>query len=139
MIVLDTNVVSEPLKQAPNPAVVDWLNAQAPETLYLTAVNLAELLAGIELLPAGKRKTALKKALDAQMLPLFEGRILTFDVKAATTFAQINAKAQATGSPLGFADGAIAAMALSNGFAVATRNVGDFANTGVKIINPWDI
>lgn len=139
MIVLDTNVVSEPLKQAPNPAVVDWLNAQAPETLYLTTVNLAELLAGIELLPAGKRKTALKKALDTQILPLFEGRILTFDVKAATTFAQINAKAQAAGSTLGFADGAIAAMALANGFAVATRNVGDFANTGVKIINPWGI
>jgi predicted nucleic acid-binding protein len=139
MIVLDTNVVSEPLKQAPNPAVVDWLNAQAPETLYLTTVNLAELLAGIELLPAGKRKTALKKALDAQILPLFEGRMLAFDVKAAATFAQINAKAQAAGSPLGFADGAIAAMALANGFAVATRNVGDFAHTGVKIINPWDI
>ena len=139
MIVLDTNVVSEPLKQAPNPAVVDWLNAQEPETLYLTAVNLAELLAGIELLPTGKRKTALKKALDVQILPLFEGRMLTFDVKAATTFAHINAKAQAAGSTLGFADGAIAAIALANGFAVATRNVGDFAYTGVKIINPWAI
>ena len=139
MIVLDTNVVSEPLKQAPNPAVVDWLNAQVPETLYLTTVNLAELLAGIELLPTGKRKTALKKALDAQILPLFEGRILVFDVKAAAMFAQINAKAQAAGSPLGFADGAIAAMALANGFNVATRNVADFADTGVKIINPWEI
>lgn len=68
------------------------------------------------------------------MLPLFEGRILAFDVKAAATFAHINAKAQAAGSTLSFADGAIAAIALANGFAVATRNVGDFANTGVKII-----
>lgn len=118
--------------------MLDWLNAQAPETLYLTTVNLAELLAGMELLPTGKRKTALKKALDAQILLLFEDRMLTFNVKATTTFAQINAKAQAAGSPLGFADGAIAVMALANGFAVATRNVADFANTGVKIINPWD-
>ena len=137
MIILDTNVVSEPLKPSPEPAVLDWLDHQAPETLYLTTVNLAELLAGIEALPQGRRRTELHHALTAQMMPLFEGRILVFDKKAAEAFVRINASAQAVGNPISFADGAIAAIASAQGFLLATRNVRDFKGTGVELLNPW--
>ena len=138
MIILDTNVVSEPLKPSPEPAVLAWLDRQAPETLYLTTVNLAELLAGIEALPQGRRRTELYQALTAQMMPLFKGRILAFDEKAAEVFALINAGAKAAGNPISFADGAIAAIASAYGFLLASHNVGDFRGTGVKVINPWD-
>ena len=137
MIILDTNVVSEPLNPVPEPAVLAWLDAQDPGTLYLTTVNLAELFAGIETMPVGRRRTELAQALTGQMMPLFEGRILAFDRLAAEAFARINASAQAAGNPISFADGAIAAIASAHGFMVATRNVRDFKGTGVEILNPW--
>lgn len=137
MIILDTNVVSEPLKPQPEQAVLDWLDEQAAETLYLSTVSVAELLVGIETMPAGRRRTKLSKALAEQMMPLFEGRVLGFDLKAAEAFARINASAQAVGNPISFADGAIAAIAASNGFMVATRNERDFKGTGVVVVNPW--
>ena len=137
MIILDTNVVSEPLKPSPEPAVLAWLDRQAPETLYLTTINLAELLAGIEALPQGRRRTKLYEALTTQMMPLFIERILAFDKKAAEGFALINAGAKAAGNPISFADGAIAAIASAHGFWLATRNVSDFRGTGVEVIDPW--
>jgi toxin FitB len=138
MIILDTNVVSEPLKPVPTQAVLDWLDRQAPETLYLTAVSLAELLAGIEALPKGRRRLELEQALTRQIMPLFEGRIMSFDVRAAEAFCKVRAGAQAVGNTIGFGDGAIAAIAAAQGFALATRNVRDFRGTGVELINPWD-
>ena len=138
MIILDTNVVSEPLKPAPSQAVLDWLDRQAPETLYLTAVSLAELLAGIEALPKGRRRLELEQAMTAQILPLFEGRILPFDVKAAEAIGKVSAGAQAVDNTIGFADGAIAAIASAQGFALATRNVRHFKGAGVELMNPWD-
>ena len=137
MIVLDTNVVSEPLKPEPNAAVLDWLNAQEPQTLYLTTVNLAELLAGVEVLPAGRRRDALAQALSTQVLALFGGRMLSFDAKAADAFAKTNAGALAQGNVMGFADCAIGAIARANGFALATRNMRDFKGAGVSLIDPW--
>lgn len=137
MIVLDTNVVSEPLRPEPDPAVLAWLNAQEPQTLYLTTVNLAELLAGVTLLPAGRRRDALAQALSTQVVALFGGRILPFDAKAAEMFATLHANAHAQGNPIGFADGAIAAIAAANGFALATRNARDFNGAGVEVIDPW--
>ena len=138
MIVLDTNVVSEPLKPKPDAAVLNWLDAQEPQTLYITTINLAELLAGIELMPAGRKRTALKSALGNHIMPLFEGRILQFDAKAAAVFAQINARVQSLGATISFADCAIAAIAQVNNFSVATRNLRDFKTTGVVLFNPWD-
>ncbi len=137
MIVLDTNVVSEPLKSRPDPVVLAWLDAQEPATLYLTTVNLAELLAGVAALPLGRRRSELALALEERVLPLFEGRILAFDKVAAQAFARVNASAQAAGKPVSFADGAIAAIAMAHDFMLATRNVRDFEGTGVKLINPW--
>ena len=138
MIILDTNVLSEPLKPMPASAVLDWLDRQVPQTLYLTTVNLAELLAGIEVLPQGRRRTELQHALTTKVIPLFEGRILSFDQAAAQAFARINASAQVVGNPISFADGAIAAIASAQGFILATRNVRDFKGTGIELINPWD-
>ena len=138
MIILDTNVVSEPLKPAPSQVVLDWLDRQVPETLYLTAVSLAELLAGIEVLPSGRRRLELEQAVTRQIMPLFEGRVLSFDTKAAEAFGKVRAGAQAVGNTIGFADGAIAAIATSQGFALATRNDRDFRGAGVELINPWD-
>jgi toxin FitB len=137
MIILDTNVVSEPLKPQPDPKVLAWLDAQAPETLYITAINLAELATGIAVLSAGRKRTELQNALDQRMMPLFEGRILHFDAKAAQAFASLSAKLQTIGTTISFAEGAIAAMALTHGFAVATRNTRDFKNTGVELLDPW--
>jgi predicted nucleic acid-binding protein len=138
MIVLDTNVVSEPLKPEPDPTVLEWLDQQEPATLYLTSINLAELFAGIEILPTGRRKTSLRNALTRKVLPLFGERVLSFDAAAAEVFARIHSRAAAAGHTVGFADGAIAAIASANGCIVATRNVRDFKGTGVEVVNPWD-
>lgn len=137
MIILDTNVVSEPLRPAPDATALAWLDAQEPRTLYLTTVNLAELLAGVEALPAGRRRDALAQALATQVVALFGGRILPFNDKAAEVFAKTHARAQAQGNAMGFADCAIAAIAGAHGFSVATRNARDFKGTGVKVIDPW--
>lgn len=137
MIVLDTNVVSEPLKPRPDIAVMAWLDAQEPQTLYLSSITLAEILTGIETMPVGSRRTQLKSALDGDILPLFEGRLLQFDKRAAQAFALIQARVKSAGIAISFADCAIASIAQVNGYAVATRNVRDYQNTGVKLLNPW--
>ena len=114
-----------------------WLDRQAPETLYLTTISLAELSAGVEVLPAGKRRAALQQAVGAQVLSLFQGRVLGFDHEAALAFGRIAAKAQAAGNPIDFADCAIAAIATTHRFILATRNARDFKGTGVELLNPW--
>ena len=137
MIILDTNVVSEPLKPEPSQAVLDWLDAQEPQTLFLTTISLAELLAGVEVLPAGRRRDALALALSTQVLALFGSRVLPLDTAAAQAFAKTHASAQSQGNPIGFADCAIAAIARAQGFSVATRNGRDFKGCGVDLIDPW--
>jgi len=137
MIILDTNVLSEPLKPRPESAVIEWLDAQEPQTLFVTSINLAELLAGIALLPAGRRRTALQLAMAQRIEPLFAGRILNFDTPSAQAFARVNANARAMGNPIGFADCAIAAIAASRGFTLATRNGHDFVGTQIGLIDPW--
>jgi predicted nucleic acid-binding protein len=105
--------------------------------LFLTSITVAELLAGVAALPAGRRRNKLAQALTEQVLPLFEGRVLAFDARAAHDFGRVQAGAQASGNPIGFADAAIAAIASAHRFALATRNVRDFKGTGVQIIDPW--
>lgn len=136
MIVLDTNVVSEAMRPEPNPVVVGWLNGQAAGTLYLSSVTLAELLFGIGALPAGARKNRLTQVLD-RLLALFPGRVLPFDQEAARRYADMAATARAAGRPLPTADGYLAATAAAHSFAVATRNIQHFGDTGVELIDPW--
>ena len=137
MIILDTNVVSEPMKADGAPSVVDWLDCQAAETLYLTAVNLAELLVGIETMPAGKRREGVGAALASLIAKLFGARILPFDEDAARAYAALVARARAKGVALSVADAQIAAIATVRGFAVATRDTAPFVAAGVPIIDPW--
>jgi predicted nucleic acid-binding protein len=137
VIILDTNVVSEPLRPRPDPQVLEWLDRQAPATLYLTTISVAELWAGVEVMPAGKRRTQLHNAMAKEVLPLFGGRVLDFDENAARTFGAIFSKAQANGNVMDFADCAIAAIAATHRCIVATRNSRDFMGTGVESLNPW--
>ena len=136
MIVLDTNVVCEAMRPEPHPGVLGWLNAQAAETLYLSSVTLAELLFGIGALSAGARRDRLARTLD-RLLALFSGRVLPFDQEAARRYADMAVTARAAGRPLPTADGYLAATAAAHGFAVATRNVRHFGDTGVELIDPW--
>jgi predicted nucleic acid-binding protein len=136
MIILDTNLVSEPFKPKPDAAVVAWLDRQAPETLYLTTISLAELQAGIDILPMGKRRTSLQAA-TTELVAQFEGRILSFDQDSALAFGRVFAGTQAAGNPIHFGDCAIAAIAVRRAFALATRNVRDYKGTGIELINPW--
>lgn len=136
MILLDTNVVSEAMKPAPDDAVRVWLNEQAAETLYLSSVTIAELMFGIGALPDGKRKEKLADALDGVM-ELFADRVLPFDVGAARHYAELAVKARAAGKGFPTPDGYIAAIAASKGFAVATRDTSAFDAAGVAVIDPW--
>lgn len=137
MILLDTHVISEPLRREPEPSVIEWIDAQALETLYLSAITVAELRSGIALLPAGKSRTGLLESLERRVLPLFTGRVLPFDLPCTQTYAELIAKAQKAGLAIATADGFIAATAAANGLAVATRDTGPFEAAGVTVINPW--
>ena len=137
MIVLDTNVISEAMKPQPHSAVRAWLNDQAAETLYNSSVTLAELLFGIAALPAGKRKDMLALAVDG-LLELFQGRVLPFDTEAARQYAELAVIARAAGRGFPTPDGYIAAIAVSRGFIVATRDTAPFQAADVAVINPWE-
>ena len=137
MILLDTNVVSEPLRPAPDNRVVAWIDAQALETLFLSAITVAELRAVVALLPAGKRRAGLQESLETRVLPLFAGRVLPFDLACTQAYAELMAKARASGFAIASADGYIAAIAAANGLAVATRDPGPFEAAGAAVINPW--
>jgi predicted nucleic acid-binding protein len=137
MILLDTNVVSEPLKISGNPNVLAWFDAQAVETLYLSTISLAELRFGIAVLPDGKRRELLQSSLERRVLPLFGGRILAFDEPASQSYAHLRARALAAGLAIAPTDGYIAAIAATHGFEVATRDTQAFAAAGVAVIDPW--
>jgi predicted nucleic acid-binding protein len=138
MILIDTNVISEPLRRAPEPRVINWIDAQSLETLYLSAITVAELRFGVANLPAGKRRDALETSLENQILPLFSGRVRPFDMDCTTAYAELMAKAKSAGLAIAAADGYIAAIAATNRFSVATRDVSPFQATDVNVINPWE-
>ena len=137
MIVLDTNVVSEPMKPIANPTVRAWLDRQVAESLFLTATSLSELLVGIEILPHSKRKQGLDTALNELLVTLFGSRILSFDRRAAMAYAPLVGRARSAGRFISVADGQIAAIASVHGFTVATRDTAPFVAAGISIINPW--
>lgn len=136
MIVLDTNVVSEAMKPEAHPTVRNWLNDQVAETLYLSSVTLAELLFGIRALPTGKRKDMLTQALDG-LMGLFRDRVLSFDIDAARCYAELAVTAKVAGRGFPTPDGYIAAIAVSRGFIVASRDTAPYEAANVTVINPW--
>jgi toxin FitB len=138
MILVDTNVISEPLRRSPETRVAEWIDAQPLETLCLSAITVAELRFGVASLPAGKRREGLHESLERQVLPLFVGRVLAFDLAASQFYADLMAKARAAGLAIGNADGYIAATAVANGLVVATRDTAPFEAAGLSTINPWE-
>lgn len=137
MILVDTNVVSEPWKPKPDLHVLAWLDAQAVETLYLSAITVAELRFGIAALPAGKRRNVLGDRLERTLLPLFAARVLPFDLAATKMYADLMARARAAGKTPSLADGYIVAIAAAHGLIVASRDMVSFEAAGVDVINPW--
>ena len=139
MIILDTNVVSEPMKPDGDPGVQDWLDEQLAETLYITSISISELLLGVELRPEGKRKEGLAIALSDLLATLFGDRVLSFDLQAATMYAARISKARAAGRAISMADGQIAAIAAAHGFTIATRDTAPFVAAGVPVVDPWEL
>lgn len=137
MIVLDTTVISEAMKPEPNAAVQSWLDDQVAETLYLSSVTVAELLFAISALPDGRRKQLLTAAFEG-VIKLFDGRMLSFDSNSARHYADLAIRARKAGKGLPTPDGYIAAIAVSHGFTVATRNTSAFDAANVSVINPWN-
>lgn len=138
MIILDTNVVSEPMKPHGSPVVREWLDRQVAQTLYLTSTNLSELLVGIQLLPEGGRRESLTAMVNSLVDRLFGPRILPFDQQAAVAYAAIIARAQMKGHAISVGDGQIAAIAEVHGFAIATRDLTPFRAVGARVLNPWE-
>ena len=137
MIVLDTNIVSELMRDSPHAGVLAWLDRRPTRELFVTAVTEAEVLTGIAFLPEGRRKRSLAEAAARAFGGLFGRRVLPFDSAAARVYAEIAAARRAVGRPLSQADGQIAAIARSRSMAVATRNVRDFEDLEVGLIDPW--
>jgi predicted nucleic acid-binding protein len=137
VIVLDTNVVSELMRPTPSPAVETWMSAQPASGMFISAVTEAELRYGLALLPNGQRQRRLLAQAEAMFAEDFAGRILPFDSAAAAAYAPIAAARRLAGRPILQADAQIAAIAASRGAAIATRNVADFEECGIAVVDPW--
>lgn len=137
MVLLDTNVVFEVMKPRPEVSVIDWMNATASGSLFVSSVTMAEIHFGIELLPDGGRRIDLERRFDQLMSQGFDGRIVSFDVSAARIYGTLMAHRRKSGTPLASLDGQIASIARVHGFAVATRDTGHFADCGVELVNPF--
>lgn len=138
MVILDTNVISEILKHTNgNRNVIDWLVSLDRDETYITAVNTAELLYGLALVPPGRKRFALSRAID-DFIEQYRDHTLPFGVHASSYYASIAATRRQEGRPISVQDAMIAAIARSRGMALATRNVRDFEGTGVTLINPWE-
>lgn len=136
MIILDTNVLSELMRPAPSAAVENWVSRQPVAGIFISAITEAELRYGLALLPEGRRQRQLVTEVEAMLAEEFAGRILPFDSPAASAYARIAARRR-SGRPIAQADAQIAAIAASRGASLATRNVADFANCGIDLVDPW--
>ena len=137
MIVLDTNVVSELMRPQPSAQVLAWVASQSVTELFTTSITEAEIFYGIESLAKTKRRESLRTAAEGMFTEDFAGRILAFEGDAASDYARIAAHRRALGRPISHADAQIAAIVRVRGVKLATRNVQDFAECGVEIIDPW--
>ena len=138
MIILDTNVLSELMRPSPSERVVHWIEQHLAGDLATTAVTKAEILYGIALLPLGRRRNDLAQAAGAMFAEDFEGRVFPFDTEAAAVYAVLCADRRAAGRPISAFDAQIAAICIARGLTLATRNVPDFEDCGLDLINPWE-
>lgn len=138
MFVLDTNVISETFKSSPDVGVASWMEGSIAERTYVTALTKAELLVGLGRMPEGRRKAGLGEVIGAFFGTWLKTPVLSFGSREAEFYAKIVTHRRGRGLPVGEFDAQIAAIARSHGFAVVTRNVADFAHSGVEIVNPWE-
>lgn len=138
-MILDTNVVSELMRSAPDSAVLNWLDRQDDAQLALCAVVAAELMYGVARLPDGTRKQQLVQQLLAMLEQDFAQRVLPFDLTAASLYAELVAQRERAGRPISMADAQIAATCLAHGATLVTRNEKDFEDLGLTLINPWSM
>ena len=134
---LDTNVISELVAKQPSQRVIDWIDHAADERIYLSVITIGEFKKGIEKLPASQRKESLRKWFTEELLVRFAGRILPIDTAVMLTWGQLTATLEQQGRKLPAMDSLIAALALTSGFTLVTRNEDDFRDTGVTVLNPW--
>lgn len=139
MFVLDTNVVSELMKPQVEPSVESWVAAHARSSLYITTLTQAEILYGIAILPKGARQQRLQTLAQAMFQEDFAGKILPFDRAAARLYAAIAAHRRAKGIPVSQFDAQIAAICRAHQAVIVTRNVNDFTDCGLDIVNPWEL
>lgn len=139
MIVLDTNVLSEVLRPLPDERVLRWLEKQDRDLVFTTAVTQAEILYGVEMLPAGKRRSRLHAAVERLFADEFHGRILSFDVESALVYPKMVNARERLGRPISQFDAVIASICRSRNASIATRNVGDFERCELDVINPWNV
>lgn len=137
MIVLDTNIISELMRPAPNQDVRHWANDVSPSDLFTTTVTQAEILTGVALLPQGRKRDALMTAAEKVFSLIFADQILSFDSAAAEHYAVVSSERRKAGRPMQSFDAQIAAIARSCGAALATRNTRDFEGCGIDLVNPW--
>ena len=137
VLLLDTNVVSELIRRSPDLAVEAWAAGHTLEDLFFSAVGEAELRYGAAILPTGRRRETLVSDIERMLRDAFEGRVLPFDSEAARAYAEIAAMRRFAGRPVAPADCQIAAIARARGMAVATRNVRDFEDMGIEVVDPW--
>ena len=138
MIILDTNVLSELMRPAPEEAVVQWLDRQPAGEVAVTSITVAEILFGIERLPEGRRRTRFSESAADLFETDFAGRILPFDAKSASYYAMEVAANERQGKTVSMADAQIAGICMSNDAALATRNIRDFEAFPLTRINPWE-
>jgi toxin FitB len=138
MILLDTNVLSELMRPVPSAAVESWMSDQPVAGIFISSITEAELRYGLALLPDGQRQRRLVAQAEAMLAEDFAGRILPFDSPAASAYARIAAARRLSGRPISQADAQIAAVAASRGASLATRNVADFVDCGVEVVDPWN-
>ena len=139
MILLDTNVISELMRQRPEPGVLAWVDGLDPDAVVITAMNEAEILHGLARLPDGRRKQQLQQSWEAMKAELLTSRVLPFTSEAAHWYAELLRRRERMGRAMATADAVIAATALAQGAALATRDVDDFADIGLELINPWNL
>jgi toxin FitB len=138
MILLDTNIISELMKTTPHPSVLAWINQQLNDTLFICSITVAEISYGLKVLPTGQRQKLLETRFEQFTTQAFYERILSFTTVTAQLYGEIMGYRKTLGRPLSILDGQIAAIALANNMAIATRNIKDFNDCGLELINPFD-
>jgi predicted nucleic acid-binding protein len=137
-LLLDTNVLSEVQRPAPEPKVLAWLDTVDEDRTFISVASIAELRRGIALMEDGRRRTALAAWLAHDLPTRFASRILPVDQAVAECWGDLMAQSRRSGAALSVMDGFFAATALANNLTLATRNVKDFTSFGVPLLNPWD-